>query len=217
MSESLAEKKKRTGKILAILSETFPDAACTLDFKNPFQLLVATILAAQSTDKGVNLVTPGLFRKYPDAKSLASAAVADVEKIIKPTGFFHNKTKSLLGMSRALVERHAGKVPDDMDALTALPGVGRKTANVIRGAAFGKPAIIVDTHMRRVSGRLGLTDNTDPDKIEIDLQKLLPEDDWTRFSHTIVFHGRNICIARRPKCPDCPVVTLCPYPTKTPA
>ncbi len=215
MAETMAAKKKRAEKIYATLKKVFPKARCTLDFKNPFELLVATILAAQSTDKGVNEITPALFKKYRDAKSMAAANTEELERMVKSTGFYHNKTKSLLGMSQALVDDHGGKVPDDMDALTALPGVGRKTANVILGAAFGKPAIIVDTHMKRVSGRLGLTDETDPDKIEADLRKLLPESKWTNFSHTIVFHGRNICVARKPKCPDCPVNRLCPWPDKT--
>jgi endonuclease III len=215
MTESLEEMKKRAAKIYQILVKTYPDARCRLDFKTPFQLIVATILAAQCTDKLVNTVTPGLFRKYPDPRALAAGRTEDLEEMIKPTGFYHNKTKSLLGMAAKVDEDFGGKIPESMEELTSLPGVGRKTANVVRGAAYGKPAIIVDTHFKRVTARLGLTKNTDPDKIEADLVKLIPEEKQTMFSHAIAFHGINICKAPKPLCPKCPVIDMCTYPKKT--
>jgi len=193
------------------LIEHYPNAHCALDFKTPFQLLVATILSAQCTDKRVNMVTPALFKKYKTPKAMAEANPEELEEMIKSTGFFRNKTKSLLGMSSAVAERHGGKVPQEMDELVQLPGVGRKTANVVLGNAFDKnEGVVVDTHVGRVSGRLGLTKNTDPVKIEQDLMKLFPKEDWTLLSHLFIQHGREICDARRPACERCFLNDICP-------
>jgi len=186
-----------------------------LKFGNPFELLAATILAAQCTDERVNQVTPALFKKFPDAARLAPARQEELEGIVRSTGFYRNKAKSLLGMSRALVERFGGQVPRTVEELVTIPGVGRKTANVLLGACFGRPAIVVDTHLKRVTARLGLAFDADPDKIELELQELLPERDRTRFSWVIGEHGRRVCAARKPRCPECPVRELCPYPDKT--
>lgn len=206
-----APAAERAPEILRRLMAAYPDAHCSLDFRTPFELLVATILSAQCTDARVNMVTPALFARYPDAAALAEADQEEVEALIKSTGFFRNKAKSLLGMARALVERHGGEVPDDMAALTALPGVGRKTANVILGNAFGREeGIVVDTHVTRVSGRLALTRHQDPVKIEQELVALFPRERWTLLSHLFIEHGRRICDARAPKCGECPVADLCP-------
>lgn len=203
--------KARAHKIASILAGQYPDARCMLDHKDAFQLLVATILAAQCTDKKVNEVTPALFRKYPTPKALAAANIAALEREIKPTGFFRMKSKSIKNCAVAIVAHHGGKVPGTMEQLLALPGVGRKTANVVLGECFGKPGIIVDTHFRRVAARLGLTRSDDPDTIESDLDALIPEKDRTLFSHLITFHGRQICSARKPKCDVCPISSLCDY------
>jgi endonuclease-3 len=193
------------------LIEHYPNAHCALDFKTPFQLLVATILSAQCTDKRVNMVTPALFKKYKTPKAMAEANPEELQEMIKSTGFFRNKTKSLLGMSTAVAERHDGTVPQEMDELVELPGVGRKTANVVLGNAFDKnEGVVVDTHVGRVSGRLGLTKNTDPVKIEQDLMKLFPKEDWTLLSHLFIEHGREICDARRPACERCFLNDICP-------
>jgi len=208
-------RRDRALEILKRLKKLHPDAGCTLDFKNPFELLVATILAAQCTDEMVNRVTPELFAKYPDPKALAAAKLPAIEKLIKPTGFFRNKAKSITRCAAALVERHGGKVPGSMNELNKLPGVGRKTANVVLGEAFGHPAIIVDTHFRRVTARLALHADTDPDKIEAAICSFFPEKHRTRFSDCILFHGRRVCSSRKPKCFDCRIEDLCPYPEKT--
>ncbi len=193
------------------LAATYPEAHCALDHEDPYQLLVATILSAQCTDKRVNMVTPDLFKRYPDPATLADAESDELEEAIKSTGFFRNKTKSLLGMSRALVEDHGGRVPDSMDELTQLPGVGRKTANVILGNAFDKNVgIVVDTHVTRLSNRLGLTRETDAVKIEEELMPLFPTDQWTMVSHLLIEHGRQICVARGPRCEVCPLNDICP-------
>jgi len=193
------------------LVEHYPDAHTALDFTNPFELLVATILSAQSTDKRVNMVTPALFKRYPTPAALADANPDDVEELIKSTGFFRNKTKSIIGMAKAVTESHGGNVPDEMDALVDLPGVGRKTANVVLGNAFHKnEGVVVDTHVSRVSRRLGLTKQTDAVKIEKDLMKLFPRDDWTLLSHLFIEHGRQICDAKRPKCEICFLNDICP-------
>ena len=198
-------------QLLDRLLARYPDAHCALDFRNAFELLCATILSAQCTDKRVNMVTPALFARYPDARSLAAARQEDVEELIKSTGFFRNKARSLIGMATAVVERHGGEVPADMDALVVLPGVGRKTANVILGNAFGRnDGIVVDTHVTRVSNRLGLTAESDPVKIEKDLMPLFPQERWTLLSHLFIEHGRQICVARSPKCPQCPLADICP-------
>lgn len=191
--------------------EHYPDAHCALDFASPFQLLIATILSAQCTDKRVNMVTPALFAKYPTPAALAAAKTEELEDIIKSTGFFRNKAKSLIGMATAIDERHDGVVPSTMDELVHLPGVGRKTANVVLGNAFDtNEGVVVDTHVTRVSQRLGLTKATDAVKIEQDLVKLFPRDDWTMLSHLFIEHGRQICIARRPKCEICFLNDICP-------
>ena len=193
------------------LAATYPDAHCELDFATPFQLLVATILSAQCTDKRVNLVTPALFARYPDAAALAAARLEDVEALVKTTGFFRSKAKNLVAMATALVAEHGGEVPADMEALVRLPGVGRKTANVILGNAFGRSeGVVVDTHVARVGGRLGLTTATDPLKIEADLARLFPRERWTMLAHLLIFHGRRTCEARRPKCEVCTVRAMCP-------
>jgi endonuclease-3 len=209
--ETAALRRARTRKIVARLRREFPQARCALDHETPLQLLVATILSAQCTDARVNLVTPGLFAKYRSAADYAAADPRRFEREIQSTGFFRNKTKSILGMAQALLERHGGQVPDTMEALVALPGVGRKTANVVLGNAFGKnEGIVVDTHVQRISGLLKLTRETTPEKIERDLMDLVPRKDWTIFSHLLILHGRKTCIARRPKCESCRINDLCP-------
>src|SRR5213596_2235968 len=205
------ERKARARKIIARLKREYPDATCALHHQNALELVVATILSAQCTDARVNMVTPHLFAKYRTAADYAAADPRVLEKEIQSTGFFRNKTKSIMGMAQALVERHGGEVPQTMEELTALPGVGRKTANVVLGNAFKKNVgIVVDTHVARVSGRLGLTANSDPEKIEQDLMKLIPQKEWTVFSHRLIHHGRQICIARKPKCRECRLNELCP-------
>lgn len=197
--------------ILQRLLAEYPDAHCALDFRNPYQLLVATILSAQCTDVRVNMVTPALFAKYPNAEALSGADRETLEEMIKSTGFFRSKAKSLLGMAQALVERYKGQVPQTMEELTALPGVGRKTANVVLGNAFDvNDGIVVDTHVARLSKRLGLTKETDPVKIERALMPLFPRDRWTMLSHLLIEHGRRVCEARRPKCEQCVLNDICP-------
>lgn len=210
-SETPASRRARTRKIITRLRREFPAARCALDHHNPLELLVATILSAQCTDARVNLVTPALFAKYRTAADYAAADPAVFEKEIQSTGFFRNKTKSILGMAHALLERHGGRVPDSMEQLVALPGVGRKTANVVLGNAFGKnEGIVVDTHVQRISGLLKLTAERTPEKIERDLMAVVPRKDWTIFSHLLILHGRKTCIARRPKCEECVINRLCP-------
>lgn len=197
--------------ILARLLERYPDAHCALDFSNPYELLCATILSAQCTDKRVNMVTPALFARYPNAAALAAARQEDVEELIRTTGFFRNKAKSLIGMATALVEHHGGEVPDEMESLVVLPGVGRKTANVILGNAFGKDeGIVVDTHVTRLSNRLGLTKHSDAVKIEQALIPLFPREQWTKVSHLLIDHGRQVCDAKKPRCGECILADLCP-------
>ncbi|HEY7686035.1 MAG TPA: endonuclease III [Gemmatimonadales bacterium] len=209
--ETPAERRARTRKIIARLRKEFPDAKCALDHTNPLELLVATILSAQCTDVRVNLVTPSLFAKYRRAIDYAAADPLVFQREIQSTGFFRNKTKSILGMAQALIERHGGEVPETMQELVALPGVGRKTANVVLGNAFGKnEGVVVDTHVQRISGLLKLTKEKTPEKIERDLMALVPRDDWTIFSHLLILHGRKTCIARRPRCEVCGINSLCP-------
>ena len=196
--------------ILNRLKKAFPEPECALEHDHPLHLLVATILSAQCTDKRVNLVTPALFARYPTAADYAGADSAELEDWIRSTGFFRNKAKSILGLGKALVARHDGEVPDTMEELFALPGVGRKTANVVLGTWFGKPAIPVDTHVTRLSNRLGLTKLTDPVKIEYALQELTPKKDWTFLSHALIWHGRRVCQARRPDCDACTFRSFCP-------
>lgn len=211
MPESFDSKRRRARNIARRLRTAYPDAVCALHHQDAFQLIVATILSAQCTDERVNMVTPRLFQRYPTAHELAAARPADVERIIQSTGFFRSKTKSLLGMARGLVEQHGGDVPRSLEELVKLPGVGRKTANVVLGTAFGIPSgIVVDTHVSRITRLLGLTSATAPDKIEQDLMRLLPKSEWINFSHRLIHHGRRICIARRPKCHECPLLPLCP-------
>jgi endonuclease-3 len=189
----------------------YPKAKCSLDFTNAFELLIATMLSAQSTDVRVNIVTKSLFRKYPDAAAFAAATQQEMERDVKQTGFYRNKAKAVIAASKTIVERHGGEVPSTMEELTMLPGVGRKTANVVLSNAFKKPAgVVVDTHVARLSGRLGLTENSDPVKIEDDLMKLIPQKEWTSFAHRLIAHGRAICIARKPKCSECRLNELCP-------
>jgi len=193
------------------LHALYPDAHCELDFRSPWQLLVATILSAQCTDKRVNMVTPVLFARYPGPPQLAIALPEDVEEIIKSTGFFRAKTKALIGVANALVDRHDGQVPSTMESLVVLPGVGRKTANVVLGNAFDiNDGVVVDTHVGRVGVRLGLTSEVDPVKVERDLMALFPREQWTLLSHLLIWHGRRICIARKPRCGDCPLFDVCP-------
>lgn len=216
LRESLAERRRRARKILAALERAYPDARIALNFSTPLELLVATILSAQCTDERVNQITPALFRKYRTAEDWARADPATLEQEIRPTGFFRAKTRAILGMARALVERHGGQVPASREALTALPGVGLKTANVVLGNAFGQPALAVDTHVFRVSQRLGLARSADPDEIHDQLTALIPRAKWTRATHLFQAHGRRTCLARKPLCPVCPVRRLCPWPGKTP-
>ena len=203
--------RERLRPILTRLKRHYPDARCSLNFASPLQLLVATILSAQCTDERVNLVTPTLFARFPSARDYADANPDELEGIIKSTGFFRNKTKSLIGMGRALAERHDGEVPRTMDELVRGPGVGRKTANVVLGNAFGiHEGVVVDTHVARISGRLKFTKHTDATKIERDLMALVPRKEWTLFPHLMIHHGRAICQARKPKCEICPVSGWCP-------
>lgn len=208
--ESRLALVRRARRINRILAETYPDAHCELDFADAFQLLVATILSAQTTDKRVNLVTPTLFAKYPTAADLAAADPEDVESIIQSTGFFRAKTKSIMGMAQALVERYSGEVPGKLKDLVTLPGVGRKTANVVLGNAFGVPGITVDTHVQRLSRRFGWTTETDPVKIEHEIGALIEKREWTDMSQRLIWHGRRRCHSRRPACGACPVAPLCP-------
>ena len=198
-------------KIFGILEKEYPNARCTLDYRSPFELLVATILSAQCTDARVNQITPSLFKKYPRPEDYLHRPVSELEKDIRPTGFFRNKARSIVGSSRILVEKHRGEVPDTMDALLELPGVSRKTANVVLGNAFGiASGVVVDTHVRRLADRLRLSEQKDPAKIEKDLMEILPQKNWILFSHLMQAHGRKICIARKPRCPQCVINKLCP-------
>ncbi|HEV8509042.1 MAG TPA: endonuclease III [Gemmatimonadales bacterium] len=209
-----AERKARARKIIARLKREYPDATCALHHQSALELVVATILSAQCTDARVNMVTPHLFAKYRTAADYAAADPRVIEQEIQSTGFFRNKTKSIIGMAQALVERHGGAVPQTMEELTALPGVGRKTANVILGTWFRKnEGVVVDTHVHRLTRLLKLTRQDDPVKIEQDLMEIVPREDWTWFSHTLIQHGRRVCIARRPRCADCVLNRLCPSST----
>ena len=207
----LRRRRLAAAKVVERLQKEHPDAACALLHRNAFELICATILSAQCTDARVNLVTPTLFTRYPTAEALARARPADVEEIIRSTGFFRNKTRSLIGMAQALVADHHGEVPRTMEELRVLPGVGRKTANVVLGNAFGiNEGITVDTHVARLARRLGLTRQEDPVRIEADLMRLLPREEWALFSHLLIFHGRRVCVARRPRCEACVLADFCP-------
>jgi len=209
-SESRLALVRRARRINRELALVYPDAHCELDFTSPFELLIATVLSAQTTDIRVNMVTPTLFAKYPTPADLAAADRADVEAMIQSTGFFRAKTQSIIGLSQALVERFGGEVPGRLEDLVTLPGVGRKTANVVLGNAFGVPGITVDTHFNRLSRRFGWTTNTEPDKIEADVAALIPKSEWTILSHRLIWHGRRCCHARRPACGACALAQLCP-------
>ncbi len=209
--ESQKAKRLRAVEILARLRRTYPNSRIALDFRSPLELLVATVLAAQCTDKKINEVTPALFQRYPTARHYAEADLTELEEMVRSTGFYRNKARALKALGQALVTDHGGEVPPVMDALVALPGVGRKTANAVLGNAFGRnEGITVDTHVQRLARRLGLTQETDPEKIERDLLPLLPREDWTAWSHLLQSHGRALCKARKPECAACPVADLCP-------
>ncbi len=209
--ESRPARKRRTEEILARLKREHPDAHCALEHRNALELTVATILSAQCTDKRVNEVTPALFKRYPKAANYADAPLPQLEEMIRSTGFFRNKAKSLKGLGQALVDEHRGRVPNSLDELVKLPGVGRKTANVVLGNAFGlNEGVVVDTHVGRLSRRLGLSENTDPVKVERDLMELVPRSEWTLWAHLLIFHGRQVCHSRRPDCASCALVDLCP-------
>ena len=205
----------RAEKIRKILQKIYPEVKTQLLYHNAFELVVATILSAQCTDKQVNQVTPVLFKRFKTPAEFAGAPLNVIEKLIRPTGFFHNKAKNIKNCAKALVEKHNGEIPQTLEALVKLPGVGRKTANVVLGAAFGIPGVVVDTHVARISNRLGLTASKNPAKIEQDLMHLIPRRDWNDFCLRLIFFGRSTCTARRPKCPSCPLEKLCPWPFKT--
>ena len=209
--ESKKARKERAETIYDLLQEEYPDAHCELDFESPFQLAVATILSAQTTDVRVNETTPALFRRYPDAEALANAQQEDVEEVVRSTGFFRNKAKNIIGFARGLMADHDGEVPRDLDALTKLPGVGRKTANVVLGNAFDiNEGVVVDTHVKRLSNRMKLTKEDNPVKVERDLIELFPRERWTMLAHLLIWHGRSVCDARKPLCGQCVVAHLCP-------
>ena len=208
--ENLKKKKERTARIFETLNPLYTREKTALKYKTPFQLLVSTILSAQCTDKQVNQVTKTLFKKYKKPEDYLNAPIHELEADIRPTGFFRNKAKSLKGCSQGLVDLYGGEVPKTMEEMIKLPGVGRKTANCVLGAAFDVPGVVVDTHVKRLALRMGLTENQDPDKIELDIQKLLPEDRWRRFSDILIYHGRDVCSARKPAHDKCQVFDLCP-------
>jgi len=209
--ENFALRRARTAELIAVFQRTYPDAHCELDFSNPLELLIATILSAQCTDKRVNMVTPELFRRCPTARRYAEIPTEELERLIQSAGFFRAKSRSIRSCCADLVARHGGEVPRTMEELTALAGVGRKTANVVLGNAFGiNDGVVVDTHVQRLSLRLGLTRESTPEKIEPELMKLVPQPQWTLFSHWLIWHGRRRCFARKPDCPGCEVAHLCP-------
>jgi len=209
-SADIAELKKQAGQITRKLKSLYPDAECALVHRNPYELLVATILSAQCTDERVNITTPALFRKYPTPAKLAASKQADVEKLIKSTGFFRAKATNIRAMAEKVDSVHNGAIPQDLESLVKLPGVGRKTANVLLGVCFGIPSgVVVDTHVKRISNLLGLTTSSNPEQIERDLMEILPKKQWIDYSHRIIHHGRKICIARRPKCTECGLLKFC--------
>ena len=210
MSETPTLGHQHTAEIIAILERTYSEAKIALHYETPFQLLIATILSAQCTDERVNKVTPGLFEQYPTPQDFLHAPIEELEQAIFSTGFYRNKAKSIHGACQGLIERHGGEVPQTMEELVKLPGVGRKTANVLLGHCFGTPGIVVDTHVKRISNLLGLADSSNPNVIEKQLEEAIPEEKWVKFSHLLAEHGRAICIARRPQCRECPLSLLCP-------
>ena len=206
-----AQQKRFARRIYKKLLDLYPDAKCALDHRNAYELLIATILSAQCTDKRVNMVTPDLFKAYPDPRALAQAPLTDIEEAVRTTGFYRNKAKAIQKASGIIAQRHGGKVPDTMDELTQLPGVARKTANVVLGNVFGKnDGVVVDTHVGRLSQRIGLSSNTDPKKIERDLMEIFPQETWTMLAHLLIHHGRAVCAARKPKCDQCSLAKDCP-------
>lgn len=215
MAESLEKKKARARTLIRALERAYPDAKIALEFSTPLELLVATILAAQCTDERVNQVTRTLFKKYTSAGAYAKAELATFEREVHSTGFYKAKTRAVIGMAKELVAKHGGTVPRTLEELTALPGVGRKTANVVLGNAYGQPAIAVDTHVFRVSQRLGVAKSDDPEKVHDQLCQVIPQPKWTHFCHLLTTHGRRQCMARKPACPTCPVRALCPWPGKS--
>ncbi len=210
MRESFADKKKRAQAMYRILSKTYPDVKCELNFKNPLQLLVATVLSAQCTDKRVNAVTPALFKKYRNAQDFAGADIRELQSLIKSTGFFRAKAKSIKGLATTIVTKHNSKVPDTLEELVKLPGVGRKTANVVLGHAFDTPGLTVDTHFGRLVRRFGWTKETDPVKVEFAVMDLIPRKEWTNLSQRLIWHGRRVCHSRKPACAACALYKLCP-------
>lgn len=208
--ETSEGRRNRMGRILKILKSTYPDAHCSLGHQSPFQLLVATVLSAQCTDERVNKVTPDLFRRFPDARAMSQAKASELEALIRSTGFFKNKAKSLLELSKTLTERYEGQVPKTLDELVGLRGVGRKTANVVLGVVYGVPGLVVDTHVGRLSRRFGMTRSTDPVKVEHEMMEIVPKKDWVLYAHLLIDHGRAICMARSPDCGHCPVASECP-------
>ncbi len=203
--------KKRVQEILAILGSTYPDVKTALHYRTPLEMLIATILSAQCTDVRVNEVTKAVFKKLKTAKDYAEVPIDELEEMIRSTGFYRNKAKSIKACCKGLLERYGGQVPDTMDDLVGLPGIGRKTANVVLSSVFGIPGIVVDTHVKRLSQRIGLTQESDPVKIEFDLMSLIPRNNWIDFSHQLIWHGRKVCTARKPGCPECPLLKLCDY------
>jgi len=210
-----AAERVWAAEVVRALTSLYPDAHCELQFTNPFQLLIAVILSAQCTDKTVNKVTPELFARFPDAASLAAAEASELESIIKPTGFFRNKAKAIRSAASDIVTRFGGRVPETLDELIQLHGVGRKTANVVLGECFGTPGVVTDTHVLRLSKRIGLAATQDPEKLERELMALIDRDEWTMFSHRLIWHGRRVCNARKPECRRCGLATLCKFPDKT--
>lgn len=210
MNFSERERREKALKIYGILKSEYPNAGCLLNYTNPFELLIATILSAQCTDERVNMVTLKLFKEFPNPEIMAKADREKLEALIRPTGFYRNKAKSLINVSKAIVEKYHGRLPETVEELSSLPGVGRKTGNVVAGNCFAKPAIIVDTHVKRVAARLGLCTAAQPDKIEQELKKIIPEENETNFSYVLNFHGRYVCKARKPSCGTCTVRDLCP-------
>lgn len=210
MPKPTPARLQQAKKVALELANLYPEAHCALEHQTPFQLLIATILSAQCTDKMVNRVTPALFARFPDPAAFAAADLEEVESYIKSTGFYHNKAKNIIACSQAILRDHAGQVPSNLEALTALPGVGRKTANVVLGDAFGVPGVVVDTHVHRLSRRLGLTKLDTPVQIEQDLMLLFPPEEWTLLGHRLIFHGRQVCDAKKPKCEVCTMASFCP-------
>ncbi len=210
-NETLAARRRRAASVLEILRRTYPDARCELNWSTPLELAVAAILSAQCTDKRVNEVTPPLFKKYRTAADWAAVPLPVLETEIRSTGFFRNKAKNIHALTAILAEEYGGRLPDDFDTLTQLPGIGRKTANLLVATVFGKPGLVVDTHFIRLTGRLGFSDETDPVKIEFAMREIVPEKDWTAWSHAMVFHGRRCCFARKPECARCPISAHCRF------